>query len=107
MSETIDITSVDFEEKILGESRPALVDFYGRTCGPCRLLVPTLKALAKANADKAIVAKVEVESNMDLAAKYDVSVMPTLILFKNGEPVAKLVGVQKQSKIQELIDANL
>lgn len=107
MSETIQINESDFDAVVLKESRPVLVDFWSPTCGPCRLLAPIVDALAKTNDDKLVVAKCNVFENATLAAKLDVAVLPTIILFKNGEVVARLSGVQKQSTLQELVDANL
>ena len=107
MSETIELNEADFDVKVLQETRPVLVDFWSPSCGPCRLLVPALNALAKANADAAVVAKVNVATNTTLAAKLGIASLPTLLLFKNGQVVSRLSGVQKQSKLQELIDANL
>ena len=107
MSETIELNEADFDAVVLQEKRPVLVDFWSTSCGPCRLLVPMLNALAKANEEKAVVAKVNVTNNANLAVKYAVASLPTLILFKDGKPVSRLTGVQKQAKLQELIDANL
>ncbi len=107
MSETIELNEADFDVKVLQETRPVLVDFWSPSCGPCRLLVPALNALAKANANAAVVAKVNVATNATLAAKLGIASLPTLLLFKNGQVVSRLSGFQKQSKLQELIDANL
>jgi len=107
MSETVELNESDFDVKVLQEKRPVLVDFWSTTCGPCRLLSPVIAALAKANEEKAVVAKVNVTNNANLAVKFAVASLPTLILFKDGKPVTRLTGVQKQAKLQELIDANV
>lgn len=107
MSEIIELTQDQFKTLVADETRPVLVDFWSPTCGPCRLLAPVVALLAKENEGKAVVMKCNVFENMELAASLNVSAVPTIILFKNKEIVARLTGVQKQSKLQELIDANL
>ncbi|MBR0225472.1 MAG: thioredoxin [Thermoguttaceae bacterium] len=107
MSELIDLTQDAFKTLVSDETRPVLVDFWSPTCGPCRLLAPVIAKLAQENEGKAVVMKCNVFDNMELAASLNVSVVPTIIVFKNKEIVARLTGVQKQSKLQELIDANL
>ena len=107
MSNLIELTEADFDAKVLQETRPVLIDFWSPTCGPCRLLAPVVAALAEANAGKAVVAKMNAFEATNIGAKYGVSVLPTILLFKNGEVVARLSGVQKPAKLQELIDANL
>lgn len=107
MSEPLSVTENDFDSVVLANPKPTLVDFWGPSCGPCRMLVPVLNALAKIYDDKALIAKVDVSANQALAAKYEIAAIPALLLFKNGQVVARLAGVQKQSKLQELIDANL
>lgn len=107
MSDVLELQESDFDAKVLQETRPVLVDFWSPTCGPCRLLAPVMGALATANGDKAVIAKINVFEAATLGAKLGVAVLPTILLFKNGEVVARLSGVQKQAKLQELIDANL
>ncbi|MBQ9372854.1 MAG: thioredoxin [Thermoguttaceae bacterium] len=107
MSEALEIVESNFEEAVLKETRPVLVDFWTPTCGPCRLLAPVIAALANANEGKAVVAKCDASANMNLAVQLSISAVPTIVLFKNGQIVARLAGVQKQAKLQELIDANL
>ena len=107
MSELIDLTQDAFKTLVGDETRPVLVDFWSPTCGPCRLLAPVIAKLAQENEGKAVGMKCNVFDNMELAASLNVSVVPTIIVFKNKEIVARLTGVQKQSKLQELIDANL
>lgn len=106
MSEIIELNEADFDS-VLQETRPVLVDFWSPSCGPCRLFVPVLNALAKANAETAVIAKVNVATNAELAAKYSITAVPTVLIFKDGQVVKRLSGVQKQAKLQELIDANV
>lgn len=107
MSEALELNEADYETRVANETKPVLLDFWSTSCGPCRLLAPTIAALAQANADKAVVMKVNVTENMGLAAQFGISAVPTLVLLKNGQVVERLVGVQKQATLQALIDANL
>ncbi len=107
MGETLELNESDFQVKVLEETKPVLIEFWSPSCGPCRLLVPTLNALAKANDGKAVVAKINIATNASLAAKLGIASLPTLIIFKNGQPVVRLSGVQKQAKLQELLEANV
>jgi len=82
-----------------------LVDFWATWCGPCRQIAPLIEELSAENEGSAKVGKVDVDSNQDIAMKYGIQSIPTLILFKGGEPVQRLQGVQPKAKIQEAIDA--
>lgn len=107
MSSLIELTQDSFKSLVADEPKPVLVDFWSPTCGPCRLLAPTIEKLAQENEGKAVVMKCNVFDNMELAASLNIDVVPTIIVFKNKQIVARVVGVQKQSKLQELVDANL
>ncbi|MGI6400874.1 MAG: thioredoxin [Thermoguttaceae bacterium] len=107
MSKVKDLTQDQFQTLVADEKRPVLVDFWSPTCGPCRLLSPVIDKLAAENEDKAVVLKCNVFENTDLATNLNISVVPTIIVFKDNKVAARLSGVQKQSKLQELIDANL
>ena len=107
MSELIDLKEADFNALVLQEKLPVMIDFWSPSCGPCRLLTPVVALLAKNNGDKAVFLKCNIIENMNLAAKLNVSVLPSILLFKDGEVVSRLTGVQKQAKLQELVDANL
>lgn len=107
MSDVLEITESNFDDAVVKETRPVLVDFWTPTCGPCRLLAPVVAALAAANEGKAVVAKCDASANVNLAVQLNISVVPSILVFKNGQTVARLSGVQKQAKLQELIDANL
>lgn len=107
MSEAFELVEADFESKVLQETKPVLIDCWSPSCGPCRLLTPVVENLAKVNRDKAVVCKLNIASNVALAAKLGIVSLPTILLFKNGQAVSRLLGVQKQTKLQELIDANV
>lgn len=96
-----------FDQAITAEKKTALVDFWASWCGPCRMLAPVVEELADAYQGRVTVAKVNVDEQPDLAQAYAVSSIPTLILFKNGEPALRLVGVQPKAEIARRIDALL
>ena len=83
----------DFE-KIIGENKPTLVDFFATWCGPCKMQAPILEEVKQKVGDKANVIKVDIDKNEELARKYNVQSVPTIIMFKNGEAVWRAVGVQ-------------
>ena len=107
MASVLELSENDFESKVLNETKPVLLDFWSPTCGPCRLLAPIVEALAAANTDKAVIMKCNTAENMNLALQLNITAVPTILLFKNGQVVSRLVGVQKPQKLQELIDSNL
>ena len=106
MSELHELNESNFNAPVLEEKRLVLIDFWSPTCGPCRMLAPVLETLAKENAS-VVFLKCNVFENMNLASQLNISVVPTLIFYKNGNPILRLSGVQKQSKLQEIIDANI
>ena len=104
---TVEVTDATFEEKVLKESeKPVIVDFWAPWCGPCQMMGPILEDLSEDVSDFAIVGKLNVDENPETAGKYGVMSIPTLIIFKNGEPVKQLVGVQsKEALVEELKNA--
>lgn len=92
----------EFEVKI-NEARPTLVDFFATWCGPCKMQSPILEEVKKKVGDHANIIKVDIDANNALAARYNVRSVPTLILFKNGQPVWRTVGVQQA----ELLEAKI
>ena len=92
-------TSSNFNAEVLSSETPVLVDFWATWCGPCRMQGPIIDALA---ADGYNVGKLDVDENPDIARRYNVMSIPTLILFKNGEEVQRFVGVQTKEKLASL-----
>ncbi len=99
----LEITSDSFEQEVLNSDQPVLVDFWATWCGPCRLLTPVIEELASENSD-AKVGKLDVDAHQDIAVKYGITNIPTLLLFKDGEIVERVQGVQPKEKLQELLN---
>ncbi|MGP1349094.1 MAG: thioredoxin [Stomatobaculum sp.] len=99
----ITITEQNFESEVLQSDKPVLVDFWASWCGPCRMLAPVIAELAEEYEGRARVGKVNVDEQQALAVRYRVSSIPTVIVFKNGEPVASSVGVRPKAQLEELL----
>ena len=98
------ISSTEFQSKVLQAAEPVLVDFFATWCGPCKMLAPTLDAVAAEVAGRAKVYKVDVDQSPDVAAQYGVMSVPKLILFKGGQPVKQMVGAQPKPALLALFD---
>ncbi len=96
-----------FAEQVLGADKPALVDFYADWCGPCRKLAPVVERVARLNVESLVVAKVNVDSNAELAREYQVKSIPHLVLIRDGKVVAQFTGYQNAEAMQRWIDQSL
>lgn len=94
-------------DKALEQDKPMLVDFWASWCGPCRSLAPIIEKLDGVFEGQAAVGKVDVDEEPELAARYGIRSVPTVILFKDGEEAARTIGVQPQSALEKLVRDNL
>jgi thioredoxin 1 len=101
------VTETTFTDEVLHSSTPVLVDYWAEWCGPCKMIAPALDDSAVSYAGRLNVAKVNVDENQALAARYQVRGIPTLMLFKEGKVVATKIGAVSKSQLAAFIDANL
>ena len=104
MSNAISITSQNFQDEVLSSQTPVLVDFWASWCGPCMMLAPIVDELAQEFAGKIKVGKVDIDAEEALAVQFGIMSIPTLLLFKNGEAVARSSGVQPKESLAEFIE---
>jgi len=104
MSE-INVNSQNFEEEVLKAQLPVLVDFYATWCGPCKMIAPVISKIAEEYKGKVKVAKINVDDENELAMKYQIQNIPTLILFKDGKTVGSLIGLNSKSEIENMINS--
>lgn len=97
-------TDADFEQEVLKAELPVLVDFFADWCGPCKMMAPVIDGLAEKYAGKVKVGKVNVDNSPNSAARYRVMSIPTMILFKNGEPVDTIVGAVPEKELAGKMD---
>ncbi len=106
MSKPVEITDSNFE-KIINSDKPVLIDFWAEWCGPCKMIGPLVEELANEFEGKAIIGKVDVDTNPEVSAKFGIRSIPTLLVFKDGEIVDKQVGAVPKSVLSEKIEAQL
>ena len=99
----LEFTSESFEQEVLNSDQAVLVDFWATWCGPCRALTPVIEELATENTD-AKIGKVDIDAHQDIAVKYGISSIPTILVFKDGEIVERVQGVQPKEKLQALLN---
>ena len=103
----VEITDSNFQETVLNSDKPVLVDFWAAWCGPCRMLGPIIEELHGDYDGKAVVGKVDVDNNQQIAMQYGIRNIPTVFIFKNGEVVDKFVGVAPKASIAEKLNSFL
>jgi len=99
-----EFTDQNFEAEVLKSATPVLVDFWAEWCMPCRMLAPTIEKLANDYTGKLKVGKLDTDANRDVAIKYQISAIPTVILFKDGQVAQKFVGLRQEKDFREAID---
>jgi thioredoxin 1 len=100
-----EFTDQNFETEVLKSAQPVLVDFWAEWCPPCRALTPTIEKLAKDYAGKVKVGKVDTDSNRDISMKYNISSIPTVLVFKNGQIAQKFVGLRGEKDLRAALDS--
>ncbi len=101
----IALTSETFDTTLASTDQPVLVDFWAEWCGPCKMISPILDQLATEQAGRATIAKVDVDAYPDLQARFGIRAIPTLIVFKNGQPVNTITGVKSKGFLEAALAA--
>jgi thioredoxin 1 len=104
---TRSVTDQDFATEVLGASKPVLVDFWAEWCGPCKMIAPALEEIAGEIGDQVDIVKLNIDENPDTPGRYGVRGIPTMLLFKGGQPVAQKVGAAPRSQIQQWLEGQL
>ena len=105
--EIVTLDDATFDEHVKAADVPVLVDFWAEWCGPCKMIAPVLEEIAKEQAGKIQIGKLNIDDNLDVTRRYDVMSIPTLILFRDGEPLARLVGAKPKGQLLQELSAYL
>ena len=103
----IHVTDSSFEQDVLKNSTPVLLDFWAEWCGPCKMIAPILDQIATEYAGKVVIAKMNVDANPKTPMKFNVRGIPTLILFKNGQAEGQKIGAVRRADVAAFLDSNL
>jgi thioredoxin 1 len=95
------VTTSTFETEVLASEKPVIVDFWAEWCGPCRAVAPVLESIATERGDELRVVKVNIDEEPDLARRYGILSIPTIVLFKDGEPAASAIGAQPKTMLEK------
>ena len=107
MGKTVEVTSQTFQSLVLESAQPVLVDFWATWCPPCKMIAPSLEQISDEYDGRAVVAKINVDENQNLAQKYGIRSIPTLLFFKGGEVADQAVGAMPKEMISQRLDALL
>jgi len=107
MTKPIEVDDASFEEKVLKSKTPVLVDFWAPWCRPCLMAAPVLEELATEYNNRITFAKLDVDQNAQIAAKYNIMAIPNLIIFKEGKPASQIVGYKPKEELKKDLDAVL
>src|SRR4030042_6163537 len=107
MSKPVEINDAKFDEMVLKSKTPVLVDFWAPWCGPCRMVAPIVDELANEYEGKVALYKLNTDDNQETARKYGIMSIPTLIIFKNGQPVSNIVGFRPKAELKKNLDGAL
>lgn len=107
MATPVTVTDASFQKDVLESGNPVLVDFWATWCGPCKMIAPVLEEIASEQSGKLTIAKLDVDQNAASAQKYSVMSIPTLILFKNGQPAERLVGYMSKEQLMAKLTASI
>lgn len=99
----VKVTEENFEQEVLKADKPVLVDFFATWCGPCKMFSPVMDELAEELGDSVKVCKIDIDESMDIASRYKIMSVPTLIAFKDGEIINKAMGVQSPDVIKKMV----
>jgi thioredoxin 1 len=102
----VNITKDSFEQEVIKSDKPVMIDFWASWCGPCRMVAPIMEDLAEEN-NKVKICKVNVDEQGELAAQFRIMSIPTIMVFKNGENVEKVIGARSKEEFQELIQKHI
>jgi len=106
-AEPVEVTDTTFDQQVLQSEMPTLVDFWAAWCGPCRMVAPVVKEIASDQAEVLKVAKLDVDQNPATATRFGVQSIPTLIVFKDGQPVERIVGYMPKERLMERVRPHL
>ncbi|MBO0893574.1 MAG: thioredoxin [Acidimicrobiales bacterium] len=101
------LTDATFDEEVKSSDQPVLVDFWAEWCGPCKIIAPILDQIANEKADRLTLGKLDIDQNLETARRFEVMSIPTLILFKDGEPVHRLVGARSKAQLEKELETFL
>jgi len=104
---TTSVTDSSFATDVLGASGPVLVDFWAEWCGPCRMIAPALEELSEEFGERITIVKLNIDDNPEAPGRYGVRGIPTMILFKDGQPAATKIGAEPKGRIREWLEASL